>query len=349
MSLPTWARHLLFWGALLLGLGAFGYVLYTLDLPKTMDAVRSVGAGGVAIYTALTAASLVFPALGWWILMRAEGIPATPAMAIKANFMGYPVNLMTPSAYLGGEPVKLFYVAGRLGVPKTAVLGTIIVNKVQELGAIILVLVAASIYVLGATDLLSARHEIVLGALSAAAFAFVALIVWAILAGKKPTLRVLGAVAALGLFRRRIDALKPKADEMETQIRDAFVRRWKTFLLSAAVTSVTAVAFFFKPAMFDLFARPAGPRLPFETVCVIYLLTNVINVFQIVPGSLGLFEAIVAATFGTMKGDWTADTLGAYLVVNRFADVAVFSIGFVLLVHYGLTAFARGKEPPTAA
>lgn len=345
MTLPRWARHLLFWGSLAAGVAAFAYVLHSLDVRQTLHAVAAIGPWGVAAYTGLTAASLVFPAIGWWILMRAAGTPATLGTLVRANFMGYPVNIVTPSMFLGGEPVKVFYVAGRLGVPKRVVLGTIIVNKVQELSSIILVLVASCVYFAGTTDVLSTRHEAVLWTLSGLACGFVALVVWAILSGRKPTLWVLNRLAAMGLLRRTLEAQRPKVDEMETQIRDAFVRRWKSFLLSAAVTSVTAAAFFLKPAVFDAFARPSGPAVPFDTVCVIFLLTNVVNTFQIVPGSLGLFEAVVAASIGTAQGHWSAETLGAFLVVNRLADVAIFAIGFALLAHYGMTSFARGKEP----
>ena len=66
--------------------------------------------------------------------MRAEGIPATLNTAMLANLMGFPLDFMVPSAYLGGEPLKMIYIAHVCHVPPQRVLAAIIVAKFQEFG-----------------------------------------------------------------------------------------------------------------------------------------------------------------------------------------------------------------------
>ena len=66
--------------------------------------------------------------------MRAEGIPATLNTAMLANLMGFPLDFMVPSTYLGGEPLKMIYIAHVCHVPPQRVLAAIIVAKFQEFG-----------------------------------------------------------------------------------------------------------------------------------------------------------------------------------------------------------------------
>lgn len=340
---PPWVRHAIFWSMLALGVGAFAYVIHTLDVQKTIAALREIGWKGVAAYVGTAVLTLVFPAIGWWILMKAEGISTNPALLFKANLMAWPVDIIAPSMYLGGIPVKMFYVAGRYGIPYRRVIGSVIVNRFQELATIILLLVAAAAYFMWTSDVLPMQSEILLGAITIVCISMVLIFVYAVLGRLHPSIWILNQLGRFHFMRSRLADLKTKALEVEDQIYEAFIHRWRSFFLSLFVTFLSAVSIFLRPIIFDQFTGNKTP-IGLQTICIIFVITNVVHFIQIIPGSIGVFEAVCAAYFAHAGTSWTSNTLGAYLVVNRLADLLLFVCGFLLLFHYGLVALARGKR-----
>src|SRR5438552_13594627 len=85
----------------LVGLGLFIFIIeHRGGFRKALEAVAAIGWMGVAVFILNAAGTLVFPAMGWWILMRGEGVKVPPWTAFKANFMGFPINFIAPSMYL---------------------------------------------------------------------------------------------------------------------------------------------------------------------------------------------------------------------------------------------------------
>lgn len=340
---PPWVRRTIFWTMLLLGVGAFAYVIHMLDVDKTIQALRAVGWEGVAAYVATATAVLIFPAVGWWILMKAEGTSTNPLLLCKANLMAWPVDIIAPSMYLGGIPVKMFYVASRYGIPYRRVLGSVIVNRFQELATLILLIVAAAAYFLWTSPVLTTQSEILIGTITIVCISMVVFFLYAVLTRMHPSVWILKQLGRFKFMKPRLEDLKAKAVEVEDQIYESLVHRWRSFLLSLFVTFLSAVSIFIRPIIFDRFTGNPNP-IGLQTICIIYIITNVVHFVQIIPGSIGVFEAVSFAYFSNVGTNWTQETLGAYLVVNRLADLLLFVFGFVLLFHYGLVALARGKR-----
>jgi hypothetical protein len=104
----------------------------------------------------------VIPALGWWLLMRAEDLPVTLWTAVQADLMGFPIDFVVPSAYLGGEPLKTLYVARVCQVPTQRVLATVMVAKFQEFGGLILGMIVATAFLVWHTDYFPRHHAALL-------------------------------------------------------------------------------------------------------------------------------------------------------------------------------------------
>jgi uncharacterized membrane protein YbhN (UPF0104 family) len=104
--------------SLLVGVGLFVFIINKFGgFGKALEAVGSIGWTGVSLFVLTSAGTLIFPAIGWWILMRGEGLRIPLWTVLKANFMGFPINFIAPSAYLGAEPLKTFYIAHAHGEP----------------------------------------------------------------------------------------------------------------------------------------------------------------------------------------------------------------------------------------
>lgn len=342
--MSIWKKVLLVVYALLgLALGVFVVAKFG-GVSKALEVVADVGWAGLGIYILNASMTLVAPAVGWWILMRAENHGVPLWTAVKANLMGFPLNFFMPSMYLGAEPLKTYYIAAAHGIQKRNVLATIIVAKFQELGGHILVMLAAATVALWRLEF-TRRQEFLLIASMVVITAAFGLTLYAFLGKLKPIVRIINFLATFRGLRRRLARLRTRAEEMEQLIHQAFTKRWKTFLVAQAVTTFSAVSIVLRPAIFFGFTKERS-FLPLEHLCAIFLITNIINFLPHMPGALGFFEA-------GMMGFFAASGIGrenaaAFSMVSRTADLFLVLTGIWLIVHTGMQATARrvaeGKE-----
>ena len=331
-------KKLLTAASLLLGIGLFAFVIAKFGgIRATIRVLEDFGWAGMAIYLGIAAMTLVAPALSWTLLMRGEGMTIPLSTALKANFMGFPINFIAPTMFLGAEPLKLLYVAQKHGQPKGKVLATIIVGKFQEIGGLLFVMVVSAGIALWKIRFTREQTTLIVCAMTLLTVIF-GLTLWAFLGNLQPTVKVINFLARFKRLRRRLARLRTRAEEMEHLIHAAFTHRWKLFLLAQAVTLLSAASIMLRPWVFYYFAR-GGQMLGIEHLCAIYLVTNVINSLPHTPGGLGIFEGGMVGLFSLLGlGEANA---AAYSVVNRAADLLLILLGFYLIVHLGLRSLAR--------
>jgi len=333
-------KKILFVLSLLVGLAAFCAVPMIVGWDDTWNAIGGVGWPCVGVFLLNSTLVLVAPAIGWRIIMRGEGMEVSLMDTLRANLMGLPLNFITPSMYLGGEPLKLYYIAGKHRLQKRRVLATIIVAKFQEIASIVLLgIVAVGVFIWRA-DYFTKRNEILLVLLMAVLTVLTALLFAAFVGNFKLTVRIINFLARLGFARRRLARLRSKAEDMEHLIHLACTKRWKTFLAAQFVTLFSSVSVLSRPCIYFYFARQ-GTLLGAEHVSLIYLISNFLNLFTIIPGSLGIFEGGMTAYFATSKELGQANGL-AFSLLSRISDLLLVALGTWLIVHLGLSKFAKG-------
>src|SRR5262245_17921637 len=318
---------------------------------KALQAVAAVGWTGVIGFIALASGTLVFPGLGWWILMRSEGMKVSLWTTLKANFMGFPINFIAPSMYLGAEPLKTFYIASVTGETKRKILATIVVGKFQEMGALLFTMVLAAGIAVWKIDFPRQQEIMVLTALFTLLGLFL-LAVYGFVTNRQPTVKVINFLARFGKsgrfgrWRRRLARLRTRAEEMEHVIHTAFTKRWKTFVLAQAVTTLSALSVLVRPWVFFFFSA-RHEVVSFAKLSSIYITTNLINMLPHTPGALGVMEGGMGFLFSMLDVGGPGDA-GAYQMVGRTADIVLILFGAWLIFHYNLQAVAKriaqGKE-----
>ena len=340
---------------LLVGIGLFAYFIDRFGgFSKALEAVAAVGLSGVAGFILLASGTLVFPAIGWWLLMRSEGMKVPLWTALKANFMGFPINFIAPSMYLGAEPLKTFYIAHATGETKRKVLATIVVSKFQEMGALLVTMVIAAGLALWKIDFPENYRALVVTGVSTVLVLLTLFLiaVYGFVTDRQPSVKVINWLARFGKkkkfgrWRRRLARLRTRAEEMEHLIHIAFTKRWKTFVAAQAVTTLSALSVLVRPWVFFYFSH-RHEAVPFEKLSAIYITTNLINMLPHTPGALGVMEGGMGLLF-TMLGVGVPGDAGAYQMVGRTADIVLIVFGAWLIFHYNLQAMARriaqGKE-----
>jgi uncharacterized protein (TIRG00374 family) len=253
--------------------------------------------------------------------------------------MGFPLDFIVPSVYLGGEPLKTVYIAHVCHLPGQRVLATIIVAKFQEFGGLLCGMVVAAALFLWHTDSLPTRSAILLMGMLSGLTGLFGLTLYAFASNLQPIGRLIDCLARCRCLRARMAHWRSPVAEMETLISTTLTTRLQVFLLAQGITCLSMVSLFIRPWIF--FQALPDTRVGFDQLCVIFVLTNVVNALTLVPGGLGWFEATMAgyasaAGIGDAKG-------AAFALVNRIADLTLLVLGGWLLVHSGLTQVARGQ------
>ncbi len=337
--------------SLTVGVGLFVFFIQRFGgFGKALEAVAAVGWGGVATFVGLCAGTMIFPGIGWWILMRSEKMNVSLWTTLKANFMGFPVNFIAPSMYLGAEPLKIYYVAQVSGETKRKILATIVVSKFQEMGALLFTMVLAAGIAVWKIDFPRRQAIMVLVALFTLVSLFL-LAVYGFVSNRQPTVKVIHFLARFGKkkpygrWRRKMARARTRAEEMEHLIHTAFTKRGKTFVAAQAITTLSALSVLVRPWLYFFTARQE--LVPFEKLSAVYIVTNLINMLPHTPGALGVMEGGMLGLFRILRLGTDADA-AAYQLVARVSDIVLILLGAWLIFHYNLQSMARriaqGKE-----
>lgn len=305
---------------------------------KALEAVAAIGPLGVAVFTLNAAGTMIFPAAGWWILMRSDGLKVSFWASLKANFMGFPINFVAPSMYLGAEPLKLFYLSHVSGEPKRRLLATIIVSKFQEIGALLFTTIIACGIALWTIEF-TRQQEILLASAMIFLLTIFVSALYAFVGNFKPTVKAINFIARyFKKGRRRLARLRTRAEEMEQLIHAAFTRKGKVFLLAQAVTLLSSLSIFMRPWLYFYFSRE-HILLETKQLSAVYLVTNLVNLLPHTPGALGVMEGVMGLLFNLTK--MGTEHARDFQVVVRLADLLLLLFGGWLIFHYNLQAMAR--------
>jgi uncharacterized protein (TIRG00374 family) len=324
--------------SLLVGLALFALVIGKFGgLRKTVESIGAIGWPGLAAYFFTAAMTCMAPAAAWTLLMRAEGMKVSIWTALKANFMGFPVNFIAPTMFLGAEPLKMLYVSRTHGEPNRRVLASIIVAKFQEIGALLFVMIVSAGISVWRMEL-TRNQEVLLVSSMALLAAVFGVSLYAFVGNLEPTVKLITFLARVKRWRRRMARLRHRAREMEVIIRRFFTHHWRTFLAAQGVTLLSAASILMRPWVFFFF-QPERQLLGTEQLCGIFLATNVINSLPHTPGALGTFDWGMVGAFKVVGLD--PDQAAPYVVVNRASDLFLILLGLWLIFHYGLSSMAR--------
>lgn len=265
--------------------------------------------------------------------MRGEQLNVRPRSAIGVNLMGFPFSHLTPSLFVGGEPVKIYYLCTKYGVDMGKLIATIIVSKFQELSSYVVLMMLCLIFLIW-------NEPFVMGAGSVSAIlvvvvlmTFFSIFLYLYINDKKPLSRMVGFLSRFGVARHRIELMRDKISAMEVVIHQSLTSRWKRFMVAQLVTLLSAVSVFLRPLIF--FGLMSGKHImKLENLCFIFILTNLTNTVQITPGSIGVFEGGIA-TYFSQVGLNPSDAM-AFAVVSRISDIALLLIGLCFLTRLGL-------------
>jgi glycosyltransferase 2 family protein len=129
-----WSRLALIVG----GLGAVAYLCYEIGPRAVWESIRALGWRLLILVWFPFSLAVVLDTLGWRVLLSARDIPFN--VLLRARLAGEAVNLVTPTASVGGEPLKAYLIRPYVALPEG--LGSVVVDKTTVVAGQVLLLVA---------------------------------------------------------------------------------------------------------------------------------------------------------------------------------------------------------------
>jgi uncharacterized protein (TIRG00374 family) len=296
-----------------ISIAALWFVLRGADLAKTGDLLRTANLGWVALAAVFATLDLGFRALRWQRLIRPIAAVAYPPM-LGYLMVGYLANNVLPARL--GELVRSHYLGDREGISRASALGTVVVERVVDLVAVVTI---ASVALL----LLSVRGVIANAVLLGAAVTGLFLIVLAvgIAAHRLP---------GLDRIRELVDRW-PRVREMARSLQDGLAVAARPRTVGEAIL-VSAASWTMAILALAAVGQSLGVQLSMAQAALIASGVALVSAVPAGPSNLGTFE-LAAQELGKAVGVAPASALALGILLHVLI-LLVTSVG-------GAIAFAR--------
>jgi len=309
---------------------------------KIIEKFSEIGFLGFILYFAIAITGLLVTVIGWYLILRSHGIKIKFLHATIGQLIGNAIGFITPSLYLGGEPVKAHYIGTTYGISKTKVFSTAFFAKFQELtsllifiyaGTLVMLLEAKEVQIPGWmwTALLSV--DILLGVI-------VMLALISIIKNSPIFSNIATWIVKKGILAKKIEKLIPKIINTEELIYHAFRHDWKTGMIAFLFNFLSIIAVIIKPVIFFYFLYHHN-IFSLTAIAVIFTLSQILLVFHFTPACIGIFEGGQIGIFAIVGID--AVDAASYLIIYRFVDLILTGGGVYLALHYNLVKFISPK------
>jgi uncharacterized protein (TIRG00374 family) len=292
---------------------ALWFVLRGVDLARTAELLRQADLRWVAFAAALLSFDLVFRALRWQRLLRPIAAVAYPRM-LGYLLIGYVANNILPARL--GELIRVHYLGDREGISRAAALGTVVVERVVDLVAVVAIAAVALL-------VLSVRGVVANAILVGAAVAGLLLIVLAlgIVAHRLPGMDRIAALV------ERYPRIRDLARSLQGGLAVASRPRTLAEALLASAASWTMAVLAFAAV-----GQAIGVELSIGQAALIASGVALASAVPAGPSNLGTFE-FAAVEIGKAIGV-PADSAFALALLVHATILVVTSLG-------GAIAFAR--------
>ncbi len=324
---------------LFVGLLTLVLIVWHIGPGNIYDAAAQLGPGALLVLLIPSVIMYVIEAYGWKVTLgpSAKDIPFWRVLAIRTA--GEVVNMTTPSAYVGGEPLKA-YLLKKHNVPMVEGLASVIIAKTtMTIAEVLFILlgIALGVWLLGGNDssgqtVAAALLSVGLLAFGTAAFVFVqrqGLFTW-----------LLGFLRKIGLKIAYLEAREEQLRSLDRTIlsfyrdnRPAFYASTGLFLLGwlSEALEVYVILYFL-----------GGPAMALSAISIGALSVFIKGGTFFIPGSLGAQDGgnlLLLRAFG--YSDVTGIT---FALLRRFRELVWIGLGLLCLTFVGGRSVAIQEE-----
>jgi len=313
-SVARWSRPAL----MMAGAAVVAYLLFRIGPRTVWDSIQALRWRLLFVLVVPSALALILDALGWRILLCEHDVPLI--VVLRARLIGETVNLITPAASIGGEPLKAHLL--RPYVPLTEGLGSVVVDKSTALGGQVLFLLAGlsiGAVILPLSHPLMRGMSVLLLVETAAVSGFILVQILGVFGG--------GGRVIVRLGIRRIERYQAGLNAVDHWLSRFYRDRRRSMLAATLLHGAAWASGGLEIYLFLVFLNTdASPLM----ALVIEAFGSAIKFVSFaIPASLGALEGGHVAIFGAFG---LGGALGlSYMLIRRLREAVSLAIGLVWL------------------
>ena len=320
---------------LLLGALTLSALVWHIGIGRIYDAVTQLGPAAMVLVLLPSLLMYVLEAYGWRVTLGAwaNGVPFWRILAIRTA--GEVVNMTTPTAYVGGEPLKA-YLLSRQGVPLVEGLASVVTAKTTMTIAQILFILAGiglGFWLLGSGG--SAGQTIMAGLVSVGLLLF-GVGAFVIVQRQGMFGWILNLLRRIGLRIQFLEAREQQLLELDRTIAGFYSHQRHAFLLSTGLFLLGWLAEALEVYVMVLCMGQSINVLPAIAIGALSVFIKGGTFF--IPGSLGAQDAgnlFLLSAFG--YGEVTGIT---FALLRRFREFVWIALGLGCLA-----IMTKGADP----
>jgi glycosyltransferase 2 family protein len=315
---------------LVVGLLTLALIVWHIGPGQIYDAAVQLGPVALLVLLIPSVIMYVVEAYGWKVTLgpSAKAIPFWRVLAIRTA--GEVVNMTTPTAYVGGEPLKA-YLLKKHHVPMVEGLASVIIAKTtMTIAEVLFILlgIALGVWLLGGND--SSGHTVAAAlvsvgmlALGTAAFVFVqrqGIFTW-----------LLGFLRKIGLKIAYLEAREEKLRSLDRTILEFYFHNRPAFYASTGLFFLGWMAEALEVYVIVYFL--GGPAMALSAISIGALSVFIKGGTFFIPGSLGAQDG---GNVLLLKAFGYSDVTGlAFALLRRFRELVWIGIGLLCLAMLG--------------
>jgi len=315
---------------LVVGLLTLVLIVWHIGPGQIYDAAEQLGPVALLVLLIPSLIMYVIEAYGWKVTLgpSAKDIPFWRVLAIRTA--GEVVNMTTPTAYVGGEPLKA-YLLKKHHVPMVEGLASVIIAKTtMTIAEVLFILlgIALGVWLLGGDD--SSGHTVAaalvsvgLLAFGTAAFVFVqrqGIFTW-----------LLGLLRKIGLKIAYLEAREEKLRSLDRTILEFYSHNRPAFYASTGLFFLGWMAEALEVYVIVYFL--GGPAMALSAISIGALSVFIKGGTFFIPGSLGAQDG---GNLLLLKAFGYSDVTGiAFALLRRFRELVWIGIGLLCLAMLG--------------
>ena len=308
---------LLFW---LLAPLLIWWSLRDIRFGEILAALGRLGAAQIFILMGLNGIVVLSMAGRWWLILRAQGYPLPYLAVARYRLVSFGISYFTPGPQFGGEPAQVHYLRSRHGVPTATALASVSLDKILEMLANFLFLLAGVTAAL-LSGLLADLAPFQVVAWIALPFALLVVYTAAVWSGRTPLASLLDRLPQRGDLVKRAGQGIASAEGQISQ----FCRRKPRVVLAASLFSLLTGGLMLLEYWVTL--HFLGIQVTWLQTVAVMTAAMIAFLFPL-PGGLGALEASQVLAM-TALGFSPALGLSASLLI-RLRDISLGGLGLLL-------------------
>ena len=244
---------------------------------------------------------------------------------LRQNIAGWAVSAVTPSAKIGGEPLKVYMLKKENNIGWRNGSSAVLMDKFIELfGSLFFGLLG--LFVLFLVPGISITIKLIVAVVMLISFSVLAVVYYMTVKGKGPFTNLF---TILRFYRiSRFKKLKGMVKDIENKMAIFFIHHKKEFLLGFIGYIIYGCATYWE---FKFLLLMFGIDLGFFELIIVVVVWGIVNLVP-VPGALGFHEVTQSGLFEVMQG--SGSTGLAFTLLVRLRTLFFIILGFSIISHF---------------